>query len=589
MNNGPDGTGGNGAVGIMGAGLTIINGGTIAGGTGVNGQASAIALTGGTNNYTSSASNAGLTGSISWSSGTTLILNQTTAAGAVSGAFNYSQNNQFTGSGALQITTDGGRAVIIGGSNAGFTGNTTINAGSTLSLAISNALGSGGNAGSISMLAGSTLFLNNISLPNAVNVSGDPNIEVTGINNTMATYTGSSTATTNILGADNNPAADLLRVTTANASYSGTTVVGGSGNFAVTLQGGATNAFGSASTMQVNFGSVLDLGGSDQALASLSGNGTITNSAGGGTNTLTMQGGTSSTFGGGIQDGASATTALTVSNTNTVLTLSGTNTYSGVTTIGGGATLALSGTGSIANSSAVNLATGGIFDVSQTGSGASITTLGNTANGQTGVVALGFRSLTVTNGSSTFAGIIADGGIDNNTGGSFGVSGGTQTLTGQNTYTAATSITGGTLALSGSGSISQSSLVTIGNGSGTATFDISNTSGTSVMGLAGTSDGIVTLGNNTLIVTDAQSGNQFAGAINGSGGLTIFGGAQNLSGSNGYTGQTTINSGASLGLIGSGSIASSIRVLDNGALARRSPRSPAPMPMRTSSSTAARR
>ena len=562
-NDGSPGTNGNGAVGVLGAGLTIVNGGTIAGGTGSNGQANAIDLTGGTNSYTASSSGAGLTGSISWNSGTTLILNQTAAAGALAGAFNYSQNNQFVGSGALQITSDIGRAVIIGGSNTGFTGTIQVNASSSLSLDTSTSLG----AGNISMLAGSSLFLNNIALPNAVSVTGDPTIEVTGTGNSMATYTGTSTAVTNIEGADNSATADVLRVTTANAAYSGSTVVGASGNFAVTLQGGATNAFGSTSAMLVNSGSVLDLGGFDQALGSLSGAGTVTNSAGGGTNTLSIGGGTSSTFDGVIQDGASARTALSVSNTSTVLTLSGANSYSGATTIGAGATLALLSSGSIASSGAVNLATGGIFDVSQTGAGASITTLGNTASGQTGAVALGFRSLTVTDGSTSFAGVIKDGGINNNTGGSFGVSGGTQTLSGTNTYTGATRITGGTLALTGTGSIALSNLVTVGNGSGTATFDISNTtSGASVQGLAGASDGVVTLGSRTLTSTIGQSGNQFFGAINGSGGLTVSGGVQNLGGSNGYTGVTTINSFADLGLIGTGSIASSSKVIDNGSL-----------------------
>ena len=60
--------------------------------------------------------------------------------------------------------------------------------------------------------------------------------------------------------------------------------------------------------------------------------------------------------------------------------------------------------------------------------------------------------------------------------------------------------------------------------------------------------------------------NQFYGAINGTGGLHIAGGQQVLGGTNGYTGVTTIDSGASLGLLGTGSISSSSKVIDNGAL-----------------------
>ena len=142
------------------------------------------------------------------------------------------------------------------------------------------------------------------------------------------------------------------------------------------------------------------------------------------------------------------------------------------------------------------------------------------------------------------------------------------TLSGVNTYTGATNVTGGTLALSGGGSIAQSSLVTVGAGSA-ATFDISGTSfGASIVGLAGDSNGIVTLGSKTLTITNASPVNIFSGAINGSGGLTVTGGGsyQVLDGTNGYTGVTTINSGGGIGLVGTGSIASSSKVIDEGAL-----------------------
>ena len=192
--------------------------------------------------------------------------------------------------------------------------------------------------------------------------------------------------------------------------------------------------------------------------------------------------------------------------------------------------------------------------------------MGNTAAGQNGTVSLGNQTLTIFGGASTFGGVIQDGGILANTGGGLTIAGGTQTLSGANTYTGATTVSGGTLALTGTGSIAQSSLVTVGAGSA-STFDISGTtSGASIMGLAGDSNGIVTLGSQTLTITNASSGNQFYGAINGTGGLHIAGGQQVLGGTNGYTGVTTIDSGASLGLLGTGSISSSSKVIDNGAL-----------------------
>jgi autotransporter-associated beta strand protein len=129
------------------------------------------------------------------------------------------------------------------------------------------------------------------------------------------------------------------------------------------------------------------------------------------------------------------------------------NTYSGSTTINAG-TLSLSGAGSIANSSLVNLANpGAVFDISQTTTGASITTLAGVANSQ---VAMGTQTLTLTNASTNFAGSIqGTGGLTLN--------GGMQTLSGVNTYSGATTINAGVLEVDGS--IARSSLTTVTSGS----------------------------------------------------------------------------------------------------------------------------
>ena len=117
--------------------------------------------------------------------------------------------------------------------------------------------------------------------------------------------------------------------------------------------------------------------------------------------TLTTGGdNTSTTFSGVIQNGAAGATNLTKAGTGT-FTLSGANTYTGTTTINAG-TLALSG--SIASSSQVNVANAaGTFDISGTSSGATITTLNGVANSH---VTVGGQRLTISNGSTTYAGII---------------------------------------------------------------------------------------------------------------------------------------------------------------------------------------
>src|SRR5208282_3078850 len=113
--------------------------------------------------------------------------------------------------------------------------------------------------------------------------------------------------------------------------------------------------------------------------------------------------------------------------------------------------------------------------------------------------------------------------------------------------------------LSGSGSIADSIGVTI---NGTGNLNITNASGNeSIITLSGVSGTTVTLGANTLILTDASS--DYEGAINGTGGLTLTTGLETLSGDNGYSGATTIN-GGTLALSGTGSISASADVADDG-------------------------
>jgi fibronectin-binding autotransporter adhesin len=266
----------------------------------------------------------------------------------------------------------------------------------------------------------------------------------------------------------------------------------------------------------------------------------------------------STTFGGVIADGGidgGAKGSLIIGGGTQTLT--GTNTYTGNTTIDGSAVLALAGTGSISQSA--DVIDNGTFDISQTSLGTTITTLSGS-----GKVALGSELLLITNGSTTFSGVLADGGIGGGTGGMLGVSGGTQTLTGINTYTGGSLIgSGATLALSGTGSIADSAGV-FDDG----TFDISQTSaGASIATLFG--NGLVSLGAQALTITNGST--TFAGVIadggigHGTGGsLIVSGGTETLSGTNTYTGTTTTDLGTTLALSGTGSIASSSDVIDNG-------------------------
>ena len=285
-----------------------------------------------------------------------------------------------------------------------------------------------------------------------------------------------------------------------------------------------------------------------------------------GSNLLLITNG-STTFSGVISDGGIAGgTGGMLGVGGGIQTLSGLNTFTGSTIIvplvtGGSATLALSGNGSIATSSQVAIGSGGTFDISQTTTGASIQTLLGTGN-----VGLGSKTLTVTNASTQFDGVIADGGIGGGTAGNLLLSGGTLTLSGGNTYTGTTTTnTGTTLALTGTGSIAMSSNV-IDNG----IFDISQTSvGAAIKTLSGSGQALI--GGKLLLISNGST--TFAGDINDGGikggtggGLWVAGGTQTLSGINTYTGVTQIapivtGGTATLALIGIGSIATSSEVL----------------------------
>jgi autotransporter-associated beta strand protein len=483
-----------------------------------------------------------------------------TADGVItnSGSTNAVLNVQFGGgSGTIQ---DG--ATHTTGLTKDTTGTVTLSGNSTYSGATTVSMGT--------LKAGSTTGLSSASA-----FTVDATLDLNGFNSTIASLSGSSTGV----------------VTNSGASPAVLTV-GGTGTFAGTIQdGSSTTGLKMSGVMLTLTGTNTYSGGTTFAAGVLNLGSASAIGTGG---TLSFTGGTLQysaanqvdysnrfstaanqafridtngqdvTFANGLTSSGGSLTKL---GTGT-LTLAAISSYTGATTISGG-TLALSGSGAIASSSGVNLATGSTFDISQLASGTFTGALGNTASGQTGTVSLGAATLAVNSGTNTFAGVIQDAGISGATGGNFSVvSGASQTLSGTNTYTGQTNVEQGTLALIGTGSIATSSVVGVGSGLGTTTFDISGTTaGASIKDLTGASDGIVNLGSKTLTITNASTTfAAFAGAINGSGGLSVTGGVQELSGNNGYTGVTSISSGAIIGLQGTGSIASSSKVIDNGTL-----------------------
>jgi uncharacterized protein with beta-barrel porin domain len=218
--------------------------------------------------------------------------------------------------------------------------------------------------------------------------------------------------------------------------------------------------------------------------------------------------------GGALTNNASAGQAISISNNMTgvllsqagasTLTVSGTNSFT-TTTVSAGT---LVNTGSL--TSAVGISAGGTFTNSLTVTG-TVDNAGTFNNNAAGTVS---GLLTNTAGTTTNAGQLNGG----------------------------ATISGGTLAITGTGTISGNP-VTVGTSALAATLDISGaTAGVSLQGLNGSTGGVVTLGNNTLTLSNPSNA-QFSGVIGGHGGLTLTSGMQTLAGTNTYIGATTINGG----------------------------------------------
>ena len=332
-------------------------------------------------------------------------------------------NTTFAGviSGTGALVKQGTGTLTLSGANT-YTGGTTLNGG-TLSLANSNALGTGG----ITVLGSTIDYADGLNIANTIDLQNDATLNVS---------TGSATQSGDI--GETGGSWGIIKTGAGTLILSGTnTYTGGTTINAGTLIASGGNAIGDMGTVAIAdvAGATLQLD-ADETIGSLSGGGTTGGEVNLQANTLTTGDAGNTTFSGVI----SGTGALTKIGTGT-LTLSGTNTYSGGTTLNAG-TLIASGGNAIGDMGTVAIA-----DVA----GATLQldadeTIGSLSGGGTtgGEVNLQANTLTVGNaGNTTFSGVISG------TGALVKQGTGTLTLTGEQQYTGRTAIEQGTLRLAG--------------------------------------------------------------------------------------------------------------------------------------------
>jgi fibronectin-binding autotransporter adhesin len=514
---------------------------TYTGTTTINGGAVAIGNLGGSTGSIG-------TGGIIINSGGTLVLSR-------SGSVNLAQ----TISGAGGVTSNGNTMLTLSGTNT-YTGVTRIISNGGV-VTVSD-LGNGGVASSIgaSSSAAGNLSITNLGTLRYVGTgaSTDRLFEVpTGTANPVATIEssgsgalvftntgamgfGSSTgARTLVLGGTNtqnntmNPSiGDNSGATALTKAGTGTWVLAGANTYSgvTTISGGVLSVGNGGTSGTLGSGAVINNGNltfnrSDSITVAntISGSGSVTQA---GVGTTTLSGANSYTGATVITAGVLNVTSLANGGSNSSL---GASSNVATNLVLNGGTLRYTGSSAASSDRLFSVGTsGGTLDSS--GVVLSFTNTGSMGfNGQSGARTL---TLTGTNGAgNVLAAVIGDNG-----GATSLIKSGTGTwmLTGNNTYTGLTTISGGTLVLGNFGS------------TGSISGDIVD-------------NGILML-NNTAGLTLSQT-------ISGTGGVTVNAGSHTLSGTNTYTGVTSIAGGLTLSVatLADGGVASNLGAASNSA------------------------
>ncbi|WP_079918132.1 autotransporter outer membrane beta-barrel domain-containing protein [Salmonella enterica] len=489
------------------------------------------------------------------------------------------------------LTKTGAGTLILNAENT-YTGSTTISEGTLIATNV-EALGTGNvtDNATLEMNTGGD-FDNAISGSGQVVKSGDETLTLSGANS----YTGGTTISGGTLVASN-----VEALGTGDITDNATLELNAGGDFANNIGGTGSVVKSGDKTLTLS-GSNTYTGGTTISGGTLVASNVEALGSGDVTDNATLELSTGGDFANNIGG-----TGSVVKSGDKTLTLSGTNSYTGGTTISGGTLVANNvealGTGDVTNNATLELNTGGDFTNAISGSGQVVKSGDKTltlsgANSYTGGTTISGGTLVANDVNALGTGDVTDnatlalnavGDFNNAIGGSGKVekSGDdTLTLSGSNTYTGGTLINGGTLVASnvealGTGDVTDDATLELNTGgdfdnaisgsgqvvkSGDETLTLSGsntyTGGTLISSGTLVANDVNALGTGDVTdnaVLELNTGGDFINSIGGTGRVEKSGDKTlTLSGTNSYTGGTTINDGTlvatSVDALGSGDV-----------------------------------
>ncbi|EDH3790123.1 autotransporter outer membrane beta-barrel domain-containing protein [Salmonella enterica subsp. enterica serovar Agona] len=474
------------------------------------------------------------------------------------------------------LTKTGAGTLILNAENT-YTGSTTISEGTLIATNV-EALGTGNvtDNATLEMNTGGD-FDNAISGSGQVVKSGDETLTLSGANS----YTGGTTISGGTLVASN-----VEALGTGDITDNATLELNAGGDFANNIGGTGSVVKSGDKTLTLS-GSNTYTGGTTISGGTLVASNVEALGSGDVTDNATLEMNTGGDFANNIGG-----TGSVVKSGDETLTLSGANSYTGGTTISGGTLVASNvealGTGDVTDNATLELNTGGDFDNAISGSGQVVKSGDKTLtlsgiNSYTGGTTISGGTLVASNVDALGSGDVTDNAtLELNTGGDFDnaiggtgsvVKSGDKTLTlsGANSYTGGTTISGGTLVASnvealGSGDVTDNATLELNTGgdfdnaiggtgsvvkSGDKTLTLSGTNsytgGTTISGGTLVANNVEALGTGDVTnnaTLELNTGGDFDNAISGSGQVVKSGDKTlTLSGANSYSGATTISGG----------------------------------------------